>query len=183
VQFFKTFILPHFDYCISLTMYFNKYLIQKLSNLYCLCLYKLLKIRLLNLTNTQVNARLKDLNIMSYTSRIFLRTSFFSFKSLKNDLSPLNLKQQFCLKEKNHLYNLRSNTIDNFKISKVNSKYGDLIFGNLFSKFLNNIFPHILSYNVNQLKHFIFSNFNLIVEKFCNKFPNFNVNYDLFFYK
>ena len=53
VQFFKTFILPHFDYCISLAMYYNKYLIQKLSNLYSLCLYKLLKVKLLNLTNAQ----------------------------------------------------------------------------------------------------------------------------------
>ncbi len=53
VQFFKTFILPHFDYCISLAMYYNKCLIQKLSSLYSLCLYKLLKVKLLNLTNAQ----------------------------------------------------------------------------------------------------------------------------------
>ncbi len=35
VQFFKTLILPIFDYCISLYIYFAKYFIQKLSNLYC----------------------------------------------------------------------------------------------------------------------------------------------------
>ena len=43
LQFFL--ILPHFDNCISLTMSYSKILIQKLSNLYCICLYKLFKIK------------------------------------------------------------------------------------------------------------------------------------------
>lgn len=41
VQFFKTFILPFFDYCISLLIYCQKSLIQKLCNSYCICIFKL----------------------------------------------------------------------------------------------------------------------------------------------
>jgi hypothetical protein len=180
VQFFKTFILPHFDYCISLAMHYNKCLIQKLSNLYSLCLYKLLKVKLLNLTNAQANARLQSLNLMSYTSRVFLWCAYFSFKVLKDGNSPVNLKKLFCLKEKNHSYGLRSNAIDMFSITKTRSKYGDLIFGNLFGSFCNSCFPFVLTYNFKQFKCFIFSNFNEIVDNFVVKFPNFLVNYDFF---
>jgi hypothetical protein len=183
LQFFKTFILPYFDYCISLSMYFNKSLIQKLSNLYSLCLYKLLKIKLINLTNAQVNARLKELNLMSFTSRVFYRCSVFCFKLLKDIHSPLNLKEFFKLKEKNNAYNLRSNNFEQFDIAKSKTKYGDLVFGNLFGSFLNHCFPYILSYNFKQLNTFIFSNFNEIVDKFFVKFPKFHVNNDFMFYK
>ena len=164
-------------------MYYNKYLIQKLSNLYSLCLYKLLKVKLLNLTNAQANARLQSLNLMSYTSRVFLRCAYFTFKVLKDENSPVNLKKLVCLKEKNQSYGLRSNAIDLFSITNVRSKYGDLIFGNLFGSFCNNCFPFILTYTFKQFKCFIFSNFNEIVDKFVVNFPNFLVNYDFFFYK
>ena len=81
------------------------------------------------------------------------------------------------------MYKLRSNTIDQFLITKTKSKYGDLIFGNLFGYFCNSCFPFILSYNIKQFKCFVFSDFNVIVDQFVSKFPKFNVNYDFFFYK
>ena len=34
IQFFKTFILPLFDYCLTLSIYYEKYLITKLSSCY-----------------------------------------------------------------------------------------------------------------------------------------------------
>jgi hypothetical protein len=183
VQFFKTFLLPHFDYCITLCMYYSKALIQKLSDLYNLCLFKLLKIRLLNLTNTDVDVKLKDLNLMSFTSRIFVRCSFFCLKVLKDVNSPFHLKESLSLKEKIHSYGLRSNRNDQFNITKSRSKFGELIFGNLFGNFLNTCFPFILSYNTKQLKCFMFSNFFETVNKFTTKFPKFIVSNDFVFYK
>ncbi|CAF1017588.1 unnamed protein product [Brachionus calyciflorus] len=44
LQFFKSFILPHFDYCMSLYMYFPKRSLQKLANTYNYTIIKLLKI-------------------------------------------------------------------------------------------------------------------------------------------
>ena len=41
IQFFKTFILPYFDYCFSLCIYFPKYVLQNLQNHYYFCLFKL----------------------------------------------------------------------------------------------------------------------------------------------
>ena len=41
VQFFKTFVLPYFDYCLTLSIYYTKTLIQKVCNCYYLALSKL----------------------------------------------------------------------------------------------------------------------------------------------
>ena len=46
IQFFKTFILPYFDYCLSLLIYFPKYTIQKLRNCFNNCIYMLLKLKI-----------------------------------------------------------------------------------------------------------------------------------------
>jgi hypothetical protein len=46
LKFFKTFIMPYFDYYSSLTIYFLKATIQKICNFNNYCLNKLLKIDL-----------------------------------------------------------------------------------------------------------------------------------------
>lgn len=43
--FFKAFILPSFDYCISLSLYFNRYLNEKLGRMFYLVLAKLLRFK------------------------------------------------------------------------------------------------------------------------------------------
>ena len=43
IHFFKTFILPYFDYCLSLILYFPPSAYQSLNNCFNLCLYKLFK--------------------------------------------------------------------------------------------------------------------------------------------
>ena len=45
LQFFKTFILPHFDYCMTLLIYYPKGSIQKIANYYNFCIFKLFKTR------------------------------------------------------------------------------------------------------------------------------------------
>ena len=46
LQFFKTFILPYFDYCLSLFIYFPKASIQRINNAYYICLDKLFKFKM-----------------------------------------------------------------------------------------------------------------------------------------
>jgi hypothetical protein len=45
IHFFKTFILPYFDYCLSLIIYFPPSAYQSLNNCFYLCLYKLFKFK------------------------------------------------------------------------------------------------------------------------------------------
>lgn len=145
LQFFKSFILPHFDYCIFLYFFYSKALIQKLSNLYCLCLFKLFKLRLLNFSNSQVKAALKPLNLTSLTTRVFIRTSFFLTKILNYTPTPLELNKSFSLRPQNNNYNLRSNKAIVFACNRARTKFGDLTFGNLFSRYINTLFPFIRS--------------------------------------
>ena len=46
LKFFKTFILPHFDYCASIFIYFNKTVLEKIERHYNACLFNLLNIDL-----------------------------------------------------------------------------------------------------------------------------------------
>ena len=45
LQFFKSFIWPHFDYCNSLFIHFPKSTLQKISNCYYFCMLRLLNLK------------------------------------------------------------------------------------------------------------------------------------------
>jgi hypothetical protein len=74
VQFFKTFLLPHFDYCASLFIHFNQTQIEKINKIYNLCLFVLLKIKLNYESLEDQQSKLKPLNILPF------RYSIFSYK-------------------------------------------------------------------------------------------------------
>jgi hypothetical protein len=66
LQFFKTFILPHFDYCASLFIYFNNTIINKLESLYNRCLSILLNININDKSFQEQHSFLKSLNLMPF---------------------------------------------------------------------------------------------------------------------
>ena len=94
MQFFKTFILPHFDYCISLAIYYPKHLIDQLEKLYNYCLFKLCNIKLsvksyktfIPLDLQAQSNLLKDFNLMPFRYRLFYRLSLFSYKILNRQI-------------------------------------------------------------------------------------------------
>jgi hypothetical protein len=45
IHFFKTFILPYFDYCLSLVIFFTPSTFQSLNNCFNICLYRLFKFK------------------------------------------------------------------------------------------------------------------------------------------
>ena len=95
VQFFKTFILPYFDYCLTLSIYFNKSVIQRLCNKYYLCLYMLFKLDSHNYTDyNELNEYLLGkFNIPAFQHRIIHRLSIFSYKMLNFTSAPEILKE------------------------------------------------------------------------------------------
>ena len=90
IQFFKTFILPYFDYCISLFIYFSKDIIQRLCNKYYLCLFKLFGVEFTDFNTANENNEFlhKKFGIFAFQHRIFSRISTFSFKILNFNNSP-----------------------------------------------------------------------------------------------
>ena len=86
IQFFKTFILPYFDYCLTLLIYFNKTTIQRLCDKYYLCLYKLFKFDTQDISNyIELNQVLQD----KYET---FSTDFFK-ECLSSALRCLTLRQ------------------------------------------------------------------------------------------
>ena len=77
IQFFKTFILPYFDYCSSLVIYFSKQAIQKLENCYYLCIYKLFKISFDSNEPNLVNSQLKKWGLFNLHHRLVRKLSLF----------------------------------------------------------------------------------------------------------
>ena len=84
LHFFKTFILPHFDYCSSLFIYFSNTLLENIKGLYNNCLFHLLDLDFRGKPIDEQYAILKPLNLLPYKYRILFRFSTFCFKILNN---------------------------------------------------------------------------------------------------
>lgn len=101
LQFFKTFILPLFDYCSTLLFYFSKRAIQKLSDCYYLSLHKLFKISKYIAHSEDFNLFndiLKSFNLYCFQHRLILRLSTFIHSILSSTSSPPLLKQHLIRK-------------------------------------------------------------------------------------
>ena len=139
LQFFKSFILPYFDYGFTLAIYFSKVLIQKLCKTYFICLSKLFRFSFYNKTLNEINNFLKGYKIFSFHHRFTFRLSIFFHKIIYGKDSPVQLKKWLNLQEKNEKHNLRSNNCEILDLDKSNNKYGDVTFKNFMGKFLNSI--------------------------------------------
>ena len=176
IQFFKSFILPFFDYCLSIIIYFPRVAIQKLANCFYLALYKLFKFNYNSFDPIVVNNFLEKYGLFSFQHRVILKLFSFSHKILNNCNSPTGLSSQ--LKKNSSLnknYNLRNK--DKFFIPSINKNCGEdtfaYFFSNLFNKFLKEDDFLLKS------KFFtrrIFNNINLIFNDFLVLFPKFSIN-------
>ena len=107
----KTFLLPHFDYCLSLSIYYNIELRNELKKLYYFCLRKLLNINFHHSNNVkmntlEINNLLISHNLFSFEYRLFYRISLFIYKINANGF-PLRLYSQIKLNSSlNRIYNL-----------------------------------------------------------------------------
>ena len=132
IKFFKSFILPFFDYCLSIIIYFLRVAIQKLANCFYLSLYKLFKFNYNTLDPIIVNNFLERYGLFSFQHRVIHKLFSFSHKILNNCNSPTGLSSQF---QKNSsldkCYNLRN--LDKFYIPSRNKNCGEDTFAYFFS--------------------------------------------------
>jgi hypothetical protein len=186
LQFFKSFILPYFDYCSSIFIFFPKLILQKLSNLYFLCLFKLFKFNFVN-DWAAANEFLQKYGLQSFIHRIFVRFSSFSWRLFNLSSAPSDLSSQ--LKDSSPLSNdvvapstdsisLRTINCKTRSVSKVevsNLKFGELTFGKFFRKFVNNvILINNLATNASSFRTLITSN-----DSFFNRFISNFLRFDL----
>jgi exonuclease III len=193
VQFFKTFILPHFDYCLSLLIYFSKDAIQSLSNSYYLCLLKLFDFNMPVVYATDfnlINNELEKIRLNSFLHRFILKLFTFVHKIYNDIDSPLDLKNQFIINEnivttnqfiskrnlrnRNHLYVPATNAFNN---------YGQQTFSYFFSKLINKFCINDLKIDFILFQQRIFNNINVIFIEFIKVFEKFDLNYPTTYFK
>ena len=94
LQFFKTFILPYFDYCLSLSVYFPKATLQKLCTCYYASLFRLFKFDFTDLDMNEINDFLRKYGLSAFQHRVFMQLSLFTYKALLPEGPPI-LRAQF----------------------------------------------------------------------------------------
>ena len=139
--FFKTFILPYFDFGLSLMIYFSKAAIDKLSKKYYFCLYHLFKYSPQDKEVKYINKYLRLFNILSFQHHLSAKLSFFAFKIkyANNLLDDLRLK--LSTNNDQNSYAFRTSALHLIiKSSKAAVKYGEreLTFQNFYAKMINN---------------------------------------------
>ena len=185
--FFKSIVMPHFDYCSSISIYYSKTALQKLSNCYYVSLYKLLKINLVNMSVSTINQHLAQYQLMSFTHRLFFRLTTFSFKFISNSTCPPLLKNELKSNEERALpWVLRNH--DHIQHPKIKKAVGEKSFSFFFSKFINRFcIPH-KELTIQQFRSHILKSCNVSCEIFIGLFDNFNLktlssNFDLYRHK
>ena len=182
IQFFKSFILPIFDYCSTLLIYHSKSNIQKLANYYNHCLFALLNLKEVIIISTddfnKLNNQLFTYGISAFQHRIILRISIFAYKLLFDNCFPVTLKNQieFNLKE-NQSYNLRSANTVKQPNAIIHNDYGLLTFPYFHYKLINKFKLYEIKDDLVSFNYRINNNINLLFLDFVELFPTFDLKF------
>jgi hypothetical protein len=189
LQFFKTFILPYFDYCATLFIYFNKTTVQKIANCYYLCLFRLLSFKFTaqyidsKFDFNHLNNELEKLNLQAFQHRVLSRLLLFGYKVINYNDSPINLSERLKLILPNYSYDLRSNLKSSSliipNISYLNN-YGSKTFEFTFPKLLNLTCVLDLNLSISLFKIRIYNNINIHYKQLIQTFSNFDLNFVTF---
>jgi len=138
-QFFKTFLLPYFDYCLSLVIYFSKTALNKLARCYYKCIHIVLKFRIDQSWDIFIiNEKLSiQFGLVSFNHRIIERLSTFVYKIMNYSMSPQILKSLLAKHDSKILK--RKDNWEIIKPDKCKTIYGDRCFKNFFAVYFNKI--------------------------------------------
>ena len=180
VQFFKTFVLPYFDYCASLAVYYPNSLVQKLTNCYFTSLSLLFKFChdkfKTNSCPGYRNKFLEKYGLSSYQHRLLVRILsfankiFFSTNPLAHtDLqaAPFTLKSLLCMKEsRKAAMTMCLRSRDELDTTKSRTDYGHLTFGHVFPKLINFFGVNMMNEVPSRFQSKLKKNINQTFEKF-----------------
>ena len=181
LQFFKTFILPIFDYCLSLICYFSKTQVQRLANCYNACLFKLFRFDFSSRDLDEINNTLVEYKLFGFQHRVVLRLSLFAHKLINVPAAPVKLKEQFLFNSKRNLpYNLRN--VKTLCVPHTNNHYGKITFQYFFNMFVEKIcISHINSPFIDFRSYFL-NNLKTLCNKFVDIFEKFDIAYKKTFF-
>ena len=196
IHFFKTFILPYFDYCLSLIIYFPTPAIQSLSNCFNFCLLRLFNFRPAEINYLESSpeeeekimneflSKLQSYSLFTFQSRVFSKLLIFSHGIINNPNSPTSLKKEMVTTidcsgmkatQPTSSYGLRSGLKAKNDLSKT--KFSTLTFGYFFPRLLS-AFKHLdFSLSKISFQDNLGANLNPDLKIFLNTFTRFDVKY------
>jgi hypothetical protein len=186
IQFFKTFILPIFNYCSSLIIYFPKSNVQKISNCFNRCLHLLIfpknyrfpdphSLTFLN----QLNNFLETVNLNTFEHHYFKRIAIYIHKLFNDSFSPSNLLNSFSF-NKQHFKGGHDLRNANLLTIPIKGSFNDSIektFTHFFSKFINILIVNDLNLSFKHFSIFIKNNINILTPIFCENFNLFELKF------
>ena len=175
LQFFKSFILPYFDYAISLCVYFHKNAIRKLCKSYYLCLLRLFRFKCDNRQFNVINDSLKIFGLFSFHHRLIFRVAVFLQNIVSRESSPCKLREWLKPVETRHHHNLRSCSRVVIATDRSKSSYGDFTFKSIFSKIMNTLGPADFDCTKNEFRNKLSkTHFDSYLNTLLVNFPKFN---------
>jgi hypothetical protein len=174
LQFFKSFILPIFDYCNTLILFFPKNSISMLNKLYNKCLFKLFGFDdNLFRTENDFNNFLFLYGLSTFSHRLLNKFCIFIKNILDRPNSPAGVKNLLRKFEPEHDYNLRKLQVFDETSARITS--GELTFSYFYSKFINKILGDEIFIEEKLFKTRINNNINILYLKFIHTFSRFNL--------
>ena len=165
VQFFKSFILPHFDYCSSLFVYLTSTLLSRIESLFNATIKKLLNISLKSLNVENQNLLLKPFGIMPFKIRLLYRFSWFSYK-IYNKCIMKDFFDTYLTNNVIHGYNLRHKNL--VKITPANTVNGDRCLCVFIGSFINSVLCSSIYLPILNFRQFLLSNLLNLYDDFSN---------------
>ena len=173
--------MPYFDYIFTILCYFSKEAIQKLSNCFYICIFKLLKIKLNFNDFNEINNILEKYGLFAFQHRALESMLNFSYKIINFSKSPPNLREQFVKNKARSLnYNLRNE--NNFVETAAKTRNGEKTFGFFYTRMANKFVVEREGLKISSFKNSIFNNINLIYNETLKIFDKFNLNFKFCFF-
>ena len=164
IQFFKTFLLPHFDYCSALSIYMCKTLIDKVEKFYNVCLLKLLNINVFGMSALEQHKFLEGYNLLPFKVRLFNRINMFCYKKMNGVILNQFLDE---IKFKDKLYFRRRELVE---LPDIRTNFGRKSVTYFLPKFINCCLKNAYNLNLTDFKNYLKFNISFILPNYLESF-------------
>ena len=165
LHFFKTFILPHFDYCSSLFLYFSNTLLDNLKGLYNNALFHLLQLNFRGKSIDEQFIILKPLNLLPFKYRILYRFSTFCYKILNKTILK-NFYEDLIVNS--NIKNTRSKSRNILVVPRCETHKSSKRLSNYLPLLVNNVLRYSYNLPFNYFKTFILFNISSLFLNFSS---------------
>ena len=137
IHFMKTFILPCFDFGLSLIIYFSCEAINIMAKAYYKCMFHILRLDFSELNQNELNKKLEAYNLSSFQTKVIVKLATFGFTIAYAGKAPAELQATFIYGSSRQRRVLRASSTLFLLPSRTKTSHGDRTFKNFYATLLN----------------------------------------------